>query len=84
MGVTAFTRARKSCNRASFLGATPPPATIPSSTAAPVAWVAFVDPVFLLLHRDFGRAADADYRDGAGELREPLLQLLATATWPDP
>ena len=35
-----------------------------------------VDPVLLLLHLDFGRAADADHRDAARELGETLLQLL--------
>src|SRR5205814_4945349 len=29
-----------------------------------------------LLHLDFGGTADADYRNAAGELCEPLLQLL--------
>jgi hypothetical protein len=33
------------------------------------------DPVLLLLHLDFGRSADADHGDIAGELREALLQL---------
>src|SRR6266480_5043636 len=32
--------------------------------------------VFALLHLDLGRAADADYRDAAGELGQSLLQLL--------
>ena len=36
-----------------------------------------VDPVLALLHLDLGRAADADHRDAARELRQPLLQLLA-------
>ena len=35
-----------------------------------------VDAVLLLLHLDFGRAADADDRDAARELGETLLQLL--------
>ena len=35
-----------------------------------------VDAVLLLLHLDLGRAADADHRDAAGELGQPLLQLL--------
>jgi hypothetical protein len=35
-----------------------------------------VDAVLALLHLDFGGAADADHRDAAGELRQPLLQLL--------
>src|SRR5947208_1336705 len=35
-----------------------------------------VDAILLLLHLDFSRAADADHRDAAGELRQPLLQLL--------
>ena len=36
-----------------------------------------LDAVLLLLHLDLGGAADADHRDAAGELGEPLLQLLA-------
>ena len=35
-----------------------------------------VDAVLPLLDLDLGRAADADDRDAAGELRQPLLQLL--------
>ena len=35
-----------------------------------------VDAVLLFLDLDFGRAADADDRDAAGELGKPLLQLL--------
>ena len=35
-----------------------------------------LDAVLLLLHLDLGRAADADHRDAARELGEPLLQLL--------
>src|SRR5690606_35715052 len=36
-----------------------------------------VDAVLLLLDLDFRRAADADHRDAAGELRQTLLKLLA-------
>src|ERR1700757_385803 len=36
-----------------------------------------LDPVLLLLHLDLGGAADADHRDAARELGQPLLQLLA-------
>ena len=36
-----------------------------------------VDAVLALLHLDLGGAADADHRDAAGELGQPLLQLLA-------
>ena len=35
-----------------------------------------VDAVLLFLDFDFGRAADADHRNAAGELGETLLQLL--------
>ena len=35
-----------------------------------------VDAILLLLDLDLGRAADADHRDAAGELGQPLLQLL--------
>ena len=33
------------------------------------------DAILLLLDLDFGRAADADHRNAAGELGKPLLQL---------
>ena len=36
-----------------------------------------LDAVLALLHLDLGRAADADDRDAAGQLGQPLLQLLA-------
>src|SRR5262249_35574315 len=36
-----------------------------------------LDPVLTLLHFGFRGAADADDRDATGELRQPLLQLLA-------
>src|SRR5262249_6362665 len=36
-----------------------------------------LDARLLLLHLDLSRSADADHRDAADELREPLLQLLA-------
>ncbi len=36
-----------------------------------------IDAVLALLHLDLGHAADADHGDAAGELRNPLLQLLA-------
>ena len=36
-----------------------------------------IDAILALLHLDLGRAADADHRDAARELGEPLLQLLA-------
>ena len=35
-----------------------------------------VDTILLFLDLDFGRAADADHRDSAGELRQTLLELL--------
>ena len=35
-----------------------------------------VDAILALLHLDLGRAADADHRNAAGELGQPLLQLL--------
>ena len=34
------------------------------------------DAVLALLHLDLGGAADADHRDAAGQLGQPLLQLL--------
>src|SRR5439155_7585049 len=36
-----------------------------------------LDAVLLLLHLRLGGSADLDHRDAAGELRQPLLQLLA-------
>src|SRR5579883_1636499 len=36
-----------------------------------------VDAILALLHLDLGRAADADHCDAAGQLGQPLLQLLA-------
>ena len=36
-----------------------------------------LDAVLLLLHLGLGGSADLDHRDTAGELRQPLLQLLA-------
>ncbi len=36
-----------------------------------------LDARLLLFHLDFGRRADANHRDAADQLREPLLQLLA-------
>src|SRR5690606_30716279 len=36
-----------------------------------------LDARLLLLHLDLGRRADLDHRDAAGELRDPLLELLA-------
>src|SRR6266576_398053 len=36
-----------------------------------------LDAVLLLLHLGLGRSADLDHRDAAGQLREPLLELLA-------
>ena len=49
---------------------------MPSSTAARVALHRVVDAILLLLDLDFGRAADADDRNAAGELGQTLLQLL--------
>ena len=36
-----------------------------------------LDAGFLFLHFGLGRGADFDHRNAAGELRQPLLQLLA-------
>ena len=58
--------------------ATPPPATMPSSTAAFVACVAqFFDARLLLLHLGFRGRPHLDDRHTAHEFRQPLLQLLA-------
>src|SRR5256714_105231 len=35
-----------------------------------------INAILAVLHLDFGRAADADHRDAAGELGQPFLQLL--------
>ena len=42
-----------------------------------------VDAVLLLLHFDFGRAADADHRNAAGQLGQTFLQLflVVVARW---
>jgi len=55
---------------------TPPPGTMPSSTAARVALSASSTRSFFSFHLDLGRAADADDRNAARQLRETLLQLL--------
>ena len=59
------------------MSATPPPGTMPSSRAARVACSGVFDAVLLLLHLGLGGSADLDDGDTAGELREPLLELLA-------
>ena len=53
--------------------ASPPPGTMPSATAALVALMASSSASFLRLHLGFGRRADADDGDAAGELGQPLL-----------
>ena len=71
---------RPSCSRARGwhrADAAPPPATTPSSTAALVACMASSTRSLLLLDLDLGGAADLDDRHAAGELGQPLLQLLA-------
>ncbi len=50
---------------------------MPSSTAARVAFNASSTRSFFSLHLDLGGTADLDHGDAAGELGEPLLQLLA-------
>src|SRR3954451_10149837 len=85
-----------------FSSATPPPGTMPSSSAARVACGrprrgasssssrarspprprggppgGVLDAVLLLLHLGLGRRPDLDDRDAAGQLGQPLLQLLA-------
>src|SRR6476660_8868637 len=57
------------------ISATPPPGTIPSSTAARVAFSAS-SRVLLLFHFDFRRTTDLDHGNATGELGQPLLQLL--------
>jgi hypothetical protein len=52
--------------------ATPPPGTMPSSTAARVVQ-RVVHPVLALLHLDLGGAADPDHRHPASQLRLALL-----------
>src|SRR5579883_2089093 len=56
--------------------ATPPPGTMPSSTAARVACSAS-STRSLRSFTSTSEAPDADHRDAARELRQPLLQLLA-------
>ncbi|GIX15602.1 MAG: hypothetical protein KatS3mg118_3561 [Paracoccaceae bacterium] len=57
--------------------ATPPPATMPSSTAARVAFRASSTRSLRSFTSTSVAAADADHRDAAGQLGQPLLQLLA-------
>ena len=57
--------------------ATPPPGTMPSSTAARVACMASSTRSFFCLDLDLGRASDPDHRHAARELGQALLQLLA-------
>src|SRR2546422_486835 len=55
----------------------PPPAAAPHADRPAVGVARTSDAVLLLLDLDPGRAADADHRAAAGELGEPLLELLA-------
>ena len=55
---------------------TPPPGTMPSSTAARVARKGVLVAVLLLLELGLGGGADLDDGDAAGELGEALLELL--------
>ena len=55
----------------------PPPGTTPSSIAARVACSGVLDQRLALLHLGLGGRADVDLGDAAGELGEPLLELLA-------
>src|SRR5438876_2990752 len=57
--------------------ATPPPATMPSSTAARVACMASSTRAFFSFISTYGRRADADHGHAADPLGEALLQLLA-------
>ncbi len=54
----------------------PPPATIPSSTAALGGVQGVLDAELLLLHLGLGSSADLDDGHAAGELGKALLQLL--------
>jgi hypothetical protein len=56
--------------------ATPPPGTMPSSTAARVAWRASSTRAFFSFI-SLGGCTDVDDGDTAGELGEALLELLA-------
>ena len=60
-----------------MIRATPPPGTMPSSTAARVALRGVLDAVLLLFELGLGGGADLDDGHAAGELGQPLLQLLA-------
>ena len=60
-----------------LISATPPPGTMPSSTAARAVDERVLDAVLLLLQLGLGRGADLDHRHAAGQLGQPLLQLLA-------
>jgi hypothetical protein len=50
---------------------------MPSATAALVELIASSSASLLRLHLGLGRRADANHGDAAGELRQPLLELLA-------
>src|SRR5271167_301616 len=57
--------------------ATPPPGTMPSSTAARVACMASFDARLLLFHFGLGRGSNFDHSHSTDQLRQPFLQLLA-------
>ena len=59
------------------ISATPPPGRMPSSTAARVAFSASSTRSFRSFTSISVDAADLDHGDAAGELGQPLLQLLA-------
>ena len=57
--------------------ATPPPGDHTLLDRRPSGMHRVIDAVLALLHLDLRRAADPDHRHPAGELGQPLLQLLA-------
>ncbi len=61
---------------AASMKATPPPATMPSSTAARVACRASSMRCLISLSSDLGSSADLDDGNAAGELGQALLELL--------
>jgi hypothetical protein len=58
-----------------YSSAAPPPATPPLLDSGFGGVHGVVDSVLALLDLDLGRAADADHRDPAGQLRQTLLKL---------
>ena len=80
LGAELLVALRARACRATFsqrIRATPPPGTMPSSRAACVACHGVFEQGLAFLHFGFGGGADVDLGHAAGQLGQPLLQLLA-------